>query len=719
MDSLFDKFFKPGCQVKMAIFVGEPDVSGRLLGRDDDFVYYQSEDGALNAIHRSSVRKYTLVPEGTPAAADGALLNETPSPQVTGTHSEEAEKMAEPQAQDNAENDKEENESPLGKIFRPEGDEAPKVRIVGKIDLSDFPQKKIFQRPAHQPEEVRPEGIEELLAFTPEGIGYVKSIGPIFGYVHSDGGYDVFFRTNSLLDRLRIGDRVLYTEIKGDKGPMAVSAQPVAPVHVLLRRFFREAGSLGGQRNADNVHKQLLEAVENKEALEYVLNHPEVIQEFVKTQPRRQFVNYAAREKMLADQLLPAKYKEYMKGVVAMLDQLEEKCDESTKKYLHHVYTRAIKNARPEDSERLRERAVEFYTKRGEQRNADFFGRKGQGVKSEFAAEVRKRLNALRTSGALDPYTFDVLRHFNEFEGLDPKKILAGEITIDDAKALREQLLGNKGKHTEGMWLTLIKASLGIDSEYDPKEDIFHYYRMRTERAVKEHESAEKRLFLHTRLIQNLSEEKWMSDGPAQAALAVMTLAGLDCDEVLGAMKQAPSSESIFRRLNADFMPDLYLRLARLASISPRMRTYINYNLEQVGMEPLADIQLPEYEGHEYWVSPETEVDEVCGRFEKYLNEVCADDEALLNLEKAVSSKLLQNGIKEIRLTDTTARDEDDRDAGYRRVKDFLKEMFELIEARPTDTGYLVIRPIILGLQSALRHDQMRRDKAREQYRVR
>lgn len=712
MTSLFETFIPVGTPLTLTTDFTPATVEGRLMGSDSQFIYLNAEDGTVKAVAVPHVlcfaQKAAVAATDTPASEEPRQVDED---------------VKEPKKKDDG-------PASVGDFiktteFRTEAvGEVTGPRILGKIDPALLPRKQeIFAAAARA--QAMPEGMEEMLEFVPNGTAYLKSIGPKFGYLRGDEGRDIYFGCNNCIDRVNVGQRVMYTREEGDRGPMAFTVYPVDSMRNMIRRYHRLMTGRGGARHAANVKEQLYDALgeheEWKDALQYALTHADVVAGGPEEREpvRKTFVNYSARERAHAENLLPNKYKEYMKHVIAMIDKLEADNDESTKKFLHHLYTRVIKNARPDDVAALRQRAVDSFTKRGEEKNALFFARHGGVQRSAMAVNMRKRLGELLGAGTLDHFTYDTLKHFTEYEGVDAQKIAGEEVTADDLNALRETLLKDGPKVTEGMWLTLIKLSVGLLEDYDPSDDVYSYYKKRIERSLKEKDSVEMRSYIFSRLLQYVPDDLWASEGTKYASLAVMTLAGLDCDEVRGALKQTPSPESIFRRLNPDIQPDLYLKLARLASLSDRLARYLNFNLEGVGMAPIADLELPTYDDFVFWVTPDNELPEVCGRFEGYLNEVCSADEALLNMEKSIGSKLIEQGIKEIRKADETARDEDDRDTGYNAVNDFLKTMVEVLSQRPTEVGYQVLRPIVLGLQTSLRHDYARRDRKREQYRVR
>lgn len=745
MTSLFETLIHVGTGAVLTTDFNPAIVEGRFMGRDEQFIYLCGDSDVVHVVPMEHVLLYSFHPvsEGAAKTEETSIKGEESekqkvakdtAPTVTAyqqEHGLSADAVHEPVGEEPEDKSKEENApASVGDFLKTNEYRAEAVtevtgpRILGRIDPALLPQKKDIFAAAARAQEM-PEGLAEMLDFIPRGTASLKSIGPKFGYLRGDEGPDIFFGTNNTIDRLQIGQRVMYTREEGDRGPMAFTIYPIDTMRNMIRRYHRLVNGRGGLRHAANVKEQLYDAIadhdEWKEALQYALSHPESVAGGpAEYEPyRKTFVNYSARERAFADNLLPQKYKEYMKHVIGMIDKLEADNDESTKKFLHHLYTRVIKNAREDDVAALRQRAVESFTKRGEEKNALFFARHGGPQRTESALNIRKRLGELLGDGVIDHFTYDTLKRFTEYEGLDPQKIANDEVTTDELKTLSETLQKGTGKITENMWLTLIKLSIGQIEGYDPSNDVYSYYKKRIERALRDKESQEMRSYLFSRLLQYVPEELWASEGTKYACLAVMNLAGLDADEVLGALKQTPSTESIFRRLNPEIQPDLYLKLARLAGLSDRLGRFLNYNLEAVGLAPIADLELPTYDDFIFWVTPDNDLTEVCGRFENYLNEVISADEALLNMEKSISAKLLEQGINEIRKVDQTARDEDDRDTGYNAVVDFLKTMGEVLSQRPTEIGYGVLRPVVLGLQTSIRHDHNRRDRAREQYRVR
>lgn len=424
-DKAILRYLKEGTRVEISTQFMPAPLSGSIKEVTPDF-FVLADNGLLRLISVSQVRMITVMDYveapacGAETAGELCQGNDAPSP-VADAVAVEAASDALP-ADDTSGNasDAENDASGYEPIYRTSID-TPKVKIIGKIDLTTLPRRKNDPKndsDAAAPEEPRQEDARHNVPFPDEddlwetdyvpAMGTIKSIGSQFGFVRTWDEKDIYFLRNQLItlgaeEPLRPGTPVVFTVGRNKVGMVANSVHEVMNVGKTLE-LIEALQDRGDRIHTRNLRNELLECFPNEQSLRDELFAMGLLNQAGRTggfRPRMNnydrrpagtphkpnpapalnpqaapYSEVAMREKELAQNLLPEKYDEYMTAVRALLSEvLADDAAPNQRGLAYHLFTRLIKNASETDHASLKEMACGFFDGCGEPRKADYFRR--------------------------------------------------------------------------------------------------------------------------------------------------------------------------------------------------------------------------------------------------------------------------------------------------------------------------------------------------------
>lgn len=366
----------------------------------------------------------------------------------------------------------------------PEAETLPKIKTLGKIDLSQFPQKNkketiVLSTPLSETKS--PKAIarhEEMLP----SMGKLKRIGSEFGFITPTGqNEDLYFSRNELvsyygiLDEPSEGDDVIFSLGKNFKGTIAKC------VHKQCSRDTMEELIEKAQNLSPSLCSKLKEQLENfeKQADKVEVETTELNYFLKKARVAQSKKDYNPNdvERVFAERLTQ---EEYIKAISLLIDETVKK--EPSKSY--NLFLRSSSYARShgmfDNAEKIIKKALDVFS---EDKIKSYFNtllkqvadlRQRFRVTEEIVAKNLKILNDKFPS--MPSYVNDAILSYKDFNGItrDKAAVQTGWYKKEYIEELKEKIKQNNADDT--LCLTLMKLEIAqAPKSYNPISDMSHF----------------------------------------------------------------------------------------------------------------------------------------------------------------------------------------------------------------------------------------------------
>ncbi len=583
--------------------------------------------------------------------------------------------------------------------FLPESETSQKIKILGKIDLSQLPQKnnkETISLSTPPLEANSPKVIANHEVMLPS-MGKLKRKGPMFGFIATDQGEDLYFSHAELvsyygiLDEPSVGDDVIFSLDKNSKGVVAkcvhkqcsrdTMEELIEKMQSLSHPFYTRL-----RHQLENFEKQTGKIEDETTNLYHFFKRAGLAQ-------LKEDYNPNNVERAFAERLTQ---EEYIKAINLLIDETVKK--DPSKSY--NLFLRSSSYARShgmfDDAEKIIEKALDIFS--------DVHKIKGYfntllkqivNLRQRFRVTeeiVTKNLEVLNEHfPSMPSYVKDAILSYKDFNGItrDKAAVQTGWYKKEYIEELKEKIKQNNAD--DSLCLTLMKLEIALaPKSYNPISDMSHFL---VNRAKKLLALGNRQKYSEVRYLLRLSFRfKTFELGfDNTVGLFIMTLGNYSPTDIDMYMRGEGTDYKLGNLWNSiDLCEETTLELALLSISNEKIKSRIIKWYEEKG-EDVNNIELLIKEIHDLKLYYTQYTDDPLNNFPSFISYIDKLP-VLLKVEKDFVSN---DAIKILpRVADFN------QDNNYEKIRNAFKSAKDMVDkgiatllTQPTEVGYEIILP--------------------------